>query len=158
MRFAPELPAVLALKTSQSVERNKHLIRRLEIQNSAYEKDLSSTFARDKVIGSVLANSNLTTLITDRNSIGESEVQALSEALKTNSTLTTLGLKYNSIGDNGAAALSEALKTNSTLTTLGLNGNSIGPNGAVALSVALKTNSTLTDMGATLHDLLRMAN
>ncbi|KAH7054921.1 hypothetical protein BKA57DRAFT_434545 [Linnemannia elongata] len=135
MRFAQELPAVLALKTSRPVrvfvvlskqdpsmefiERNKHLIQHLEIQSSAYE-NLSSTSERYKVISNIMANSTLTTLYLYNNSIGDNGAQALSEALKTNSTLTTLDLYKSLIGDNGAQALSEALKTNSTVTTTGI--------------------------------------
>ncbi|KAG0272910.1 hypothetical protein BGZ96_005119, partial [Linnemannia gamsii] len=116
----------------ESVERNKHLIQRLEIQSSAYE-NLSSTSARDKVISTIMANSTLTTLNLYNNWIGDIAAQALAEALKTNSTLIILILRSNSIRSNGARALSEALKTNSTLTTLDLDYNSIRPNGAVAL-------------------------
>ncbi|KAF9992191.1 hypothetical protein BGZ80_008662, partial [Entomortierella chlamydospora] len=101
----------------ESVEKNKHLIKRLEIQSAAYEK-LASTSARGKVISSIIANSTLAILIMNNNSIGDNGAQALSEALKTNSTLTTLSLWHDSIGPNGAQALSEALKANSTLTTL----------------------------------------
>ncbi|KAF9390630.1 hypothetical protein CPB97_008819 [Podila verticillata] len=116
----------------ESVERNKHLIQRLKIQISAYEK-LSSTSARDRVISSVMANSTLTALDLSSNSIGDNGTQVLSEALKTNSTLTTLYLGCNSIGDNGAQAVVEAIKTNSTLISLELQNNSIGDNGAQAL-------------------------
>ncbi|KAH7054780.1 hypothetical protein BKA57DRAFT_434420 [Linnemannia elongata] len=98
------------------------------------------------LVEAIKANSILTTLNLDHNSIGDNGAQALSEALKTNSTLTTLNLYSNKIGPNGAQALSEALKTNSTLTTLNLEDNSIGDNGAQALSEALKSNSTLTTL------------
>ncbi|KAF8961354.1 hypothetical protein BGZ52_012405, partial [Haplosporangium bisporale] len=127
----------------ESVERNKHHIQHLKIQSSAYEKLLSKS-ARDKVVSSVMANWNLTTLALSSNKIRSNGAQALAEALKTNSTLTILNLHDNSIRDNGAQALAEALKTNSTLTTLTLSINKIGSNGAQALSEALKTNSTLT--------------
>ncbi|KAF9201931.1 hypothetical protein BGZ59_002435, partial [Podila verticillata] len=92
------------------------------------------------------ANSTLTILNLQSNSIGANGAQALAEALKTNSTLTTLNLDNNLIGDNGAQALAEVLKTNSTLTTLNLDNNRIGDNGAQALAEALKTNSTLTTL------------
>ncbi|KAF9541901.1 hypothetical protein EC957_002606 [Mortierella hygrophila] len=130
----------------ESAERNKHLIRSLKIQSSAYE-NLSLTSARDKVVLSVMANSTLTTLDLEDNSIGDYGTQALSEALKTNSTLTTLNLRDNSIRDTGAQALSEALKTNSTLTALDLEDNLIEDNGAQALSEALRANSTVAIIG-----------
>ncbi|KAF9136205.1 hypothetical protein BGX30_011300, partial [Mortierella sp. GBA39] len=155
--FTPPLYKSVVLSehglSMESIQRNEHLIQHLKIQSSTYEKQ-SLTPAQDKVVFSVIANSNLTTLDLWNNSIGDNEVQALSEALKINSTLTTLDLGNlntldrgdNWIGDNGTQALSEALKSNSTLTTLNLSNNSIGDNGAQALSEALKINSTLTTL------------
>jgi hypothetical protein len=122
--FTPPLYSSVVLSkqgsSMESIERNKHLIQHLEIQDSAYE-NLSSRSERYKVISNIMANSTLTTLDLRGNSIGSNGAVALSEALKINSTLTTLDLSYNSMGSNGAVALSEALKINSTLTTLNLD-------------------------------------
>ncbi|KAH7050487.1 hypothetical protein BKA57DRAFT_436826 [Linnemannia elongata] len=100
-------------------------------------------FLGTSVIPKIIANSILTTLYSEGDSIGEDGFQALLGALKTNSTLTTLNLILNSIGDSGAQVLAEALKTNSILTFLDLQNNSIGPNGAQALFEARNTNLTL---------------
>ncbi|KAK5797001.1 hypothetical protein F5H01DRAFT_125986 [Linnemannia elongata] len=103
----------------ESVERNKHFIQHLTINSYAYENQ-PSTSEQGQVVSRIMANSYLTTLALQYNSIGDNGAIALSEALKTNSTLITLELRDNSIGDNGAIALSDALKANSTLTILNL--------------------------------------
>ncbi|KAF9342247.1 hypothetical protein BGX26_007970, partial [Mortierella sp. AD094] len=78
--FTPPLYKSVVLSehglSMESLERNKHLIQRLKIQSSVYEK-LSSTSARDKVIFSVMANSTLTILDLKDNSIGDNGAQAL---------------------------------------------------------------------------------
>ncbi|KAG0077399.1 hypothetical protein BGZ93_003712, partial [Podila epicladia] len=142
--FAPPLYNSVILSeygpSMEAVERNKHLIRWLEIEYSAYRK-----LSRHEVVSGVLAIPALTTLNLSSNNI-RFHAQALSEALKTNSTLVTLELRGNMLGDDGAQALSEALKANSSLATLDLRDNEIGSNGAQALSEALKANSTMTTL------------
>ncbi|CAO3564071.1 unnamed protein product [Mortierella alpina] len=132
-------------------ERSKKPLTLTEELSTRTSLDLSRNSIGDKeaqaLSEALKTNSTLTSLSFCSNSIGDKGAQALSEALKTNSTLTSLSFYSNSIGDKGAQALSEALKTNSTLTTLLLGDNSIGANGVQALSEALKTNSTLTYLG-----------
>ncbi|OAQ28878.1 hypothetical protein K457DRAFT_1389218 [Linnemannia elongata AG-77] len=110
--FTPPLYSSVVLSkydlSLESVERNKHHIKHLTIENPSYRKRWSS--AEYKVISSIMANSTLTTFDLTENWIGDNGAMALSKALKTNSTLTTLNLTYNSIRINGAVALSEALK------------------------------------------------
>ena len=69
----------------ESVNRNKHHIRHLEIDASACEK-LPSTGTRGKMVSTILANSALITLNLWGNSIRDIGAQALAEALKTNKT------------------------------------------------------------------------
>ena len=99
---------------TEAVERNKHHIRSLTIQIYADEEPVLA-FASAKV--QFIANSALTTLNLQENSIRVNEAKAMAKVLETNSTLTTLKLQNNPIGDDGAKVLAEALKTNKTLST-----------------------------------------
>ena len=98
-------------------------------------------------------NSTLTVLNLRFNNIGDQGATGLAEALKVNSTLTVLSLDGNDIGDQGATGLAEALKVNSTLTVLSLDGNDIGDQGATGLAEALKVNSTLTGLNLRLNNI-----
>ena len=68
------------------------------------------------------------------NSIGDSGVASLSQALATNSSLTSLDLRANVIGDSGGASLFQALVANSTLAYLNLSENDIRDFGVASLS------------------------
>ena len=111
------------------------------------ELDLSSNYIEDKEaerIADALKNSSLHILNLSDNSIGNSGVIALSDALKVNSFLRDLNLSDNSIGNSGIIALSDALKVNSSLRDLNLNGNFlIEWQGMKALSEALIVNTEL---------------
>ncbi|KAF9391584.1 ATP-binding cassette, sub-B (MDR TAP), member 4 [Podila verticillata] len=111
MRFAQELPAALATKTSRPV----HVIivnwtlTTLDLKSNSIGDDGAQALAE-----ALKTNNTLTALYLGDNSIGDDGAQVLAEALKTNLTLTTLYLEDNSIGDNGAQALAEVLQTNLT--------------------------------------------
>ena len=81
----------------------------------------------------------------DKN-IGDSEAQALAEALKVNTNLKNINLGNNNIQDAGAQALAGALKVNATLKNLHLTQNEIGDAGAQDLALALTKNKTLTTL------------
>ena len=89
-------------------------------------------------------NSTLTVLTLRYNNIRDQGATGLAEVLRVNSTLTVLNLEFNGIGDQDATGLAEALKVNSTLTVLNLRYNDIHDQGATGLAEALKVNSTLT--------------
>ena len=64
------------------------------------------------------------------NTIGDSGVASLSQALAANSSLTNLNLSKNEISACGAVFLSQGLKVNYSLTILDLSSNEISASGA----------------------------
>eukprot|EP01033_Poteriospumella_lacustris_P012823 gene12823-9168_t len=100
------------------------------------------------VVASMLrANTTLTTLNLNGNSIGAAGVTLVASALEANTTLTTLHLSNNFIGATGAPeAMSLLLRGNTTLTSLDLGGNGIGDEGAMEIASALRGNATLTTL------------
>ncbi|KAG0046531.1 hypothetical protein BGZ83_008311 [Gryganskiella cystojenkinii] len=100
-----------------------------------------------RALGDALkSNSTLAALNLRNNSVGEIGAQVIGEGLKTNLALTTLELGNNPVGDAGARALGEGLQNNSVLTMLDLGNASIGDSGGQALANALKVNSTLIEL------------
>ena len=71
------------------------------------------------------ALSKIQILNLSKKNIGDKEVIALAEALKTNKTLRVINLNENNIGDDGFIALAEVLKTNKNVRYLYLEKNSI---------------------------------
>ena len=75
--------------------------------------------------------------------IGDSDANALAEAIKVNTALTKLNLFDNSIGDAGASALAEALKMNKTLMALSIICNNIGDASKQALKSSARNGCTV---------------
>ena len=89
----------------------------------------------------VRADTPLTSLRLDGNTLGDYFVEPIASALETNTHLAELHLAWTEMSGAGAAALAKALDKNRTLTTLGLSGNDVDASGVAALARALETNS-----------------
>ena len=85
----------------------------------------------------------MTNLNLSLNTIGDSGVASLSQALAANSSLTNLNLSKNEISASGAVFLSQGLTVNYSLTILDLSNNEISASGAASLSQALAASSSL---------------
>ena len=80
------------------------------------------------------------------NEIGDSEADALADALTTNTVVKSLDLSQNLIAEQGAKSISRAIKINQTITLIDLSWNRIGTPGAVAISESLKANTVLASI------------
>jgi len=85
----------------------------------------------------------LNDLILNNNSIGDSGIQYLAQALIQNRTLTMFSIRETGITDEGIAHLAEMLKHNATLTHVWLEGNLLTNNGVKVLMDALCNNRKL---------------
>ena len=94
----------------------------------------------------LVKNSSLIHLDLSFNRVRVSGAESLSHALLENSSLTYLKLMWSDIGDSGAESLSKALTKNSSLQRLDLRRNRIGDDGAVSLFQALAVNSSLISL------------
>jgi Ran GTPase-activating protein (RanGAP) involved in mRNA processing and transport len=73
-------------------------------------------------------------------------VKLTCEQLDANTTLTKLNIESDTINPTGAAFLSKTLSTNKTIASLNLRGNVFGVQGATTLANALESNTTLSEL------------
>lgn len=90
---------------------------------------------------------NKTDFVQDEKNIGDTEVEAIAEALKENRSVAEVDLRGNLITDKGAKALAEALKSNDTVKELKLSFNcKIKNAGIEAIAETLKVNNSLINL------------
>ena len=104
----------------------------------------------------MINNTQLERLSLWKNSIGDSGVQSLANALSTNRcTLKKLDLSENGITDQGAEYLAQMLRTNTRLTHLTLSQNRITDYGLrLLIDVLLNRNQTVQVLSLTQNKLL----
>ncbi|CAF2408592.1 unnamed protein product [Rotaria sp. Silwood2] len=100
------------------------------------------------VINDIIIDKKCTELWLHGNNITSRGAAILSSSLINNSKLKSLDLSFNSISDTGVYSLSQALlpNKNSSLKILYLSKNNISNDGVIYLSEMLKTNYTLKEL------------
>ncbi len=90
-----------------------------------------------------VAPPHLSTLLLDKNSIGDEGAVAISLVVENNSTITKLDLGNNEIGDDGVAALAMAMRRNGSILELNLELNSFGKAGMANVAYMAQLNESL---------------
>ena len=130
---------------AQGLSDNNTTLLHLNLMNNYICNGVGST-----KLSNVLQSSSICNLITldlSVNSIGDSSIHKLSNALAHNTKLKELNLACNKIGDEGCESLANALITNVTLKKLWINRNKIGNDGIKAMgAVLLEKNVTLLQL------------
>ncbi|CAE7598878.1 NLRC3 [Symbiodinium sp. CCMP2456] len=75
--------------------------------------------------------------------LGDSDAEALAEAIKVSPSIESIDLSSNQIGDMGAKALAEACKVSSSIRRIELASNHIGDAGAQAFAEAIRASHSL---------------
>ena len=79
-------------------------------------------------------------------------VEAIADLLRANSTITEVHLNNNSISDEGVATLCEALADNGSVIKLNLSHNLIGPKGVKHVHELMQTNKSLRSVDVSGND------
>eukprot|EP00435_Cladocopium_sp_Y103_P005837 s4244_g1.t2 len=103
---------------------------------------------RLKAVAQALERNSFTNITMDPeyDQVGDEEVKAVAQLLKTGTSVKRIDLGDTCISDDGAQALAEALRCNQILEELWLHKDQITDVGAEALAEALKVNKTLRSL------------
>ena len=126
------------------------LIECLKLNNTIIDLNLSG-FLPDNyditllltIISCLKINNTLCILNFSKNSINDTTLAALTEAILHNTRLQKLNLSHNVISDNGVFFIYGCLKVNETLCELDLSGNDFTNKGAKVLAESVLINTTL---------------